>query len=229
MFEPNSQNMYSAHAKTGVEPTFFGKVMTFFALAILSSAAGVYITSYYFMEYFFTNPALIYIVSAVELVMIFTSRFWIEKRPLNRFLFVIFTFLTGATAAPLISIVANTPEGIGILTKALMATGLVFTATAIFGWTTHRDLSGMGGFLMIGLIGMLVTGIIGIFIPWSNATEMVYSGIGVLLFTGYTAYDFQKIKRYPEDRYIDAALKLYMDIFNLFLFILRLILASRRN
>ena len=104
-----------------------------------------------------------------------------------------------------------------------------FTATAVFGWTTKIDLTGMRGFLIIGLLGMIITGIVGIFIPWSNTTEMVYSGIGVLLFIGYTAYDFQKIKHYPEDRYIDAALSLYLDIFNLFMFILRLILSSRRD
>jgi hypothetical protein len=133
------------------------------------------------------------------------------------------------TAAPLIGILANTPEGVTILTKALLATGFMFTATAAVGWTTKVDLSGMRGFLMIGLIGMIITGLIGIFIPWSNTMEMVYSGVGVLLFTGFIAYDFQKIKKYPEDRYIDAALVLYLDIFNLFMYILRLILSISRR
>ncbi|MBI5754495.1 Bax inhibitor-1/YccA family protein, partial [Candidatus Peregrinibacteria bacterium] len=215
--------------KTGIEPTFFGKVMTFFALAILSSAAGVFITSQYWMEYFYQQPALMYVAFIVELAIVFTSRLWSTKIPLNRFMFVLFTFITGVTVAPLISIVAHTPEGMDILSKALLATGLMFTATAIFGWTTKIDLSGLRGFLMIGLIGMIVVGLIGIFMPWSNTAEMIYSGIGVLLFTGFIAYDFQKIKQYPEDRYIDAALALYLDIFNLFMYILRLILASRRR
>ncbi len=216
-------------ARGNFEPTFFGRVMSFFALAILSSAAGVYITSTYWIEYFYQQPALIYVAMIAELALVFTSRMWSTKIPLNRFLFVLFTFLSGMTAAPLIAILANTPEGVGILSKALLATGLMFSATAIFGWTTRIDLSGMRGFLFIGLIGMIVTGLIGIFIPWSNTAEMVYSGIGVLLFTGFIAYDFQKIKQYPEDRYIDAALNLYLDMFNLFLYILRLIMSSRRN
>ena len=165
----------------------------------------------------------------VELVLIFTSRSWSTKVPLNRFLFVLFTFITGVTIAPLLGIVAQSPGGVDILTKALLATGLMFTATAAFGWTTKMDLSGMRGFLMIALIGMIVVGVIGIFIPWSNTMEMVYSGVGVLIFSGFIVYDFQKIKQYPEDRYIDAALNIYLDIFNLFLYILRLIMASRRN
>ncbi|MBP9770985.1 Bax inhibitor-1/YccA family protein [Candidatus Gracilibacteria bacterium] len=226
MFENNN---HISSVKTGIEPTFFGKVMTFFALAILSSAAGMYITTTYWMDYFYQQPALIYVVMIVELAIVLTARMWSTKIPLNRFLFVFFTFITGVTAAPLIGVLANTPEGVGILTKALLATGIMFTATAAFGWTTKIDLSGMRGFLMIGLIGMIVVGLVGIFIPWSNTTEMIYSGIGVLLFTGFISYDFQKIKQYPEDRYIDAALVLYLDIFNLFMYILRLILSMNRR
>lgn len=226
MFENNN---HLSSVRTGIEPTFFGKVMTFFALAILSSAAGMYVTTTYWMDYFYQQPALIYVVMIVELAIVFTSRMWSTKIPLNRFLFVLFTFITGVTAAPLIGVLAHTPEGVGILTKALLATGLMFTATAAFGWTTKIDLSGLRGFLMIGLIGMIVVGLIGIFIPWSNTSEMIYSGVGVLLFTGFISYDFQKIKQYPEDRYIDAALILYLDIFNLFMYILRLILSMNRR
>jgi len=226
MFD-NNQHIYSV--KTGMAPTFFGKVMTFFALAILSSAAGVYITNAYLMDYFIQQPGLIFLIMILELAIVFTARIWSSKVPLNRFIFVLFTFITGMTAAPLIGVLAHTPEGVSILTKALMATGLMFTATAAFGWTTKMDLSGLRGFLMIGLIGMIIVGLIGIFIPWGNSMEMIYSGVGVLLFTGFIAYDFQKIKRFPEDRYIDAALMLYLDIFNLFMYIIRLILSLNRR
>lgn len=219
--------MYTATAKTGIEPTFFAKVMTFFALAVFSSAAGAYITSTYFIEYFVRMPALMWIFFIVELVMIFTSRMWSQRSPLNKLMFAAFTFITGITIAPLIAVLLATPEGVGILSKALTATALMFTATGLIGWTTKLDLSGLRGFLMIGLIGLIIVGILGFFIPWSSTAEMVYSGIGILLFSGFVTYDFQKIKHYPEDRYIDAALNLYLDIFNLFLFILRFISASR--
>jgi FtsH-binding integral membrane protein len=56
---------------------------------------------------------------------------------------------------------------------------------------------------------------------------MIFSGFGVLVFSGFAMYDFQRIKSFPEDRYIDAALHLYLDIFNLFIFVLRLILSQR--
>jgi len=223
--DPSQKPQETAYKKVGIEPTFFGKVMTFFALAIFVSIAGMYTTMTYFMDFFMSFPWMMYVLFAVELGIIFTSRKWSKKRPLNRFLFAAFAFITGITIAPLIVLVMATPGGVGMLTKALLATGFMFTATALLGWTTKWDLSGLRGFLVMGLVGMIVISIIGIFLPWGNTFELVFSGAGILLFSGFTMYDFQKIKKFPEDRYIDAALMLYLDIFNLFIFILRFILA----
>jgi len=221
--------MYTASAKTGIQPTFFGKVMTFFALAVFMSAVGTYVTMTYWIKYFIEAPALIFVVFVVELAIVLTSRLWSTRKPLNRILFALFAFITGMTLAPIIAVLAESPAGAAILYKALGATGLMFTATAIFGWTTKFNLSGLRGFLLMSLIGMIIVGVIGIFIPWGRGFEIVYAGIGVILFSGYTMYDFQKIKNYPEDRYIDAALNLYLDIFNMFLYILRLIMALNRR
>lgn len=223
--EHNAQDL--SRAKIGIEPTFFGKVMSFFALAVFASAAGAYFTMKYFMGYFIAQPALMWAFFIAELALIFTSRMWSQKIPLNRFLFALFALITGVTIAPLLGVMAASPGGIAIISKALLTTGLMFTAAALFGWTTRIDLSGMRGFLIIGLFGMIIVGVLGLFMPWGSQMEMVYSGIGVLLFAGFTVYDFQKIKHYPEDRYIDAALNLYLDIFNLFLYILRFMSNNR--
>ena len=226
MFE-NNNNMYSSKMKTGIEPTFYGKVMIFFAFAIFMSALGTYVTGTYFMEYFVNAPVLMYLFFAIELAIVFTSRAWSTKIPLNRFLFAIFAFITGVTIAPLVYIVAASTGGLAILTKALVATGFMFSASALFGATTDLDLSGMRGLLLTTLIGLIVVGVLGFFFPWGNTMELVYSGIGMLLFSAFTAFNVQGLKRYPEDRYIDAALSLYLDIFNLFIFILRFMIASR--
>lgn len=223
MQDPN----YNPAIRAGFQPTFFGKVMLFFGLAVFASAAGVFVVNQYFLNYFVQNPALMWIFFIIELAIIFTAKKWSTKIPLNRFIFAAFAFITGITAAPLLGVVASSPGGVAILSQALLATGFMFTATALIGWTTKMDLSGMRGFLLAGLIGLIVVGLIGAFTTWSSTTEMIYSGIGVLIFSGFIAYDFQKLKHYPEDRYIDAALNLYLDIFNLFMFIVRFILASR--
>lgn len=207
--------------------TFFGKVMSFFALAIAASLVGTYVTFNYWLVYFMLKPWLMWVLFGAEIAIIFTSRMWSQKSPLNKLMFAAFAFITGMTIAPLIAIVVSSYGGVMILMKALLATILTFTAAAIFGWTTKFNLSGMRGFLMIGLIGLIITGVLGIFFPWGGTMEIVYSAGGVLLFTGFIMYDFQKLKKFPENMYIEAALSLYLDIFNLFLFILRLMMVNR--
>lgn len=224
MENSNNQNMYNPSVSTGVQTTFFGKVMGFFALAIAASALGVYVSNQYLTEFLFTNSWSLYVVWGLELVLIFTSRSWSTKTPLNRVLFFAFAFLTGISLSPIL-LYASLVAGPAIITKALAATALSFVAAAVLGHTTSMDLSKLRGFLFIGLIGLIIVGILGIFFPWNNDFELVFSGFGVLLFTGYTMYDFQKIKNYPENRYVDAALRIYLDIFNLFIFILRLLIA----
>ena len=220
----------SPHAETmgkNYSMTFFGKVISFFALAIAMSLIGTYVSFNYFLGYFFMKPWLMYVLFAVELIIVFTSRMWSQRRPFDKIMFSLFAFITGVTIAPLIALVAASYGGVIIIMKALLATILTFSAAAIFGWTTKLNLSGMRGFLVVGLVGLIITGILGIFFPWGNTMEIIYSGIGVLLFTGFIMYDFQRLKRYPENMYVEAALALYLDIFNLFLFILRLMMANR--
>lgn len=224
-----NKSPYTAYSSAKISPTFFGKVMLFFTVAIISSIAGIFVAINFLFSYFTSAPWIMFAFFAAELVLVFTSRIWSTRAPLNRFLFALFTFISGITIAPLIAIVAASPAGLVILAKALIITAFVFTAVGIVGYTTKMDLSGMRMFLFIALIGMIITGVIGIFLPWSNTFEMFYAGIGVLLFAGFTAYDFQKIKMYPEDRYIDAALNLYLDIFNLFIYVLRLLMSLNRR
>jgi FtsH-binding integral membrane protein len=219
----------SAVATANFAPTFMSKVFFFFGLAIAVSALGAYVGLNYFASYFVATPALTYGLIIVELILIFTSGFWSKKAPLSYILFSAFALCTGLTLVPILAYLTLTAGGVAILIKAFTATALMFGACAIFGHTTHYNLQGMRGFLIMGLFGMIIVSVIGIFVPWSNTFEMVFSGIGVILFSAYTMYDIQKLKHYPENAYIDAAIRLYLDIFNLFLFILRLIMSFDRS
>jgi len=114
-------------------------------------------------------------------------------------------------------------------------TASMFLATSLFGYTTKRDLSGMGSFLFMGLIGLLIAMLVNIFLQ-SSAVAFAISAIGVLLFTGLTAYDTQKIKEMYVDgdgqeiarkKSIMGALTLYLDFINLFIFLLQF-LGNRR-
>ncbi|MFA5829493.1 MAG: Bax inhibitor-1/YccA family protein [Candidatus Gracilibacteria bacterium] len=209
--------------------SFMSKVIFAFGMALMISAAGAYVGFNNFSQFFVENPATIWICLAVELILVFTSRLWSTKHPINYLLFALFAFVTGVTIAPLLMSVIMEFGGPGIIYKALLSTTLAFTAIAAIGLTTHRDFSGLRGFLWIALTGMIIVSIVGIFIPWSNNFEMIFSGFGIVVFAGFTMYDIQRLKTYPPDRYIDAALQLYLDIFNLFIYILRLLSSRSRN
>jgi FtsH-binding integral membrane protein len=100
---------------------------------------------------------------------------------------------------------------------------------SIYGYTTKRDLTKFGSFLMMGLIGIIIASVVNIFMK-STMMEFVISCIGVLVFVGLTAYDTQKIKsmyystsaEMATKTAIMGALTLYLDFINLFLMLLRL-------
>ena len=115
------------------------------------------------------------------------------------------------------------------ITHVFLITAATFGAMSLYGYTTRRDLTGMGSFLFMGLIGLLIASVIGLFFH-STPFQMALSVIGVLLFTGFTAYDTQAIKAMyyaggsglMEHAAIRGALRLYLDFINLFLSFLRL-------
>lgn len=221
--------MYTEQTATQpLQASFYSQVMMYFGLAILSSAFGTYIGFTYIAQMIFATPALMWVIIAVELALVLTSRWWSTKRPINYFLFALFTFITGVTIVPLLASIIYTYGGPDLIIKALVATTLMFGGTAIFGWVTKMDLSGMRGFLTLSIIGMIIVAVVGIFVPWSSTFEMIFAGFGIIIFSAYTMYDIQKLKTHPQDRALDAALNLYLDIFNLFIYILRLLSASRR-
>lgn len=209
--------------------TFTSKVLSLFGFALLISGVGVYAGMHYGAQIFYTNPLSMLLCFAVELGLIFTSRYWSKIEPLNYFLFAVFTFISGVTVVPLLLSFAAEFKGFGLIYSALFATTATFGAAALFGYTTQRSLAGLSGFLFMSLIGLLVVGIGGIFFPWGNTMEMIVSGFGVLVFAGYAAVDINRLRDYPEDEYIQAAMHLYLDFFNLFIYILRLTGAVSRN
>ncbi len=114
--------------------------------------------------------------------------------------------------------------------QVFFATAAAFGGLSLWGYTTKRDLSAMGTFLIMGLVGLIVASVINLFLQ-SSAMQLVISGIGVLLFAGLTAYDTQKIKSmyfqvqgtsFMGKSVVMGALTLYLDFINMFLFLLRL-------
>ena len=116
------------------------------------------------------------------------------------------------------------------IARVFFITAAMFGAMSLYGYTTKRDLTAMGSFLMMGLIGIIIAMVVNMFLQ-SSALEFGISVLGVLIFVGLTAYDTQKIKEmYLEldsseiagKKAIMGALTLYLDFINLFLMLLRL-------
>ena len=139
-------------------------------------------------------------------------------------LFAIYSALNGVTLSAILLV--YTGESV---TMTFVVTAGMFGALALFGSTTKRSLAGAGQFFMMGLVGLILASLIGIF--WHNdALQFLISACGVIVFTGLTAYDAQKLKAMalaaegPQvgSYAISGALALYLDFVNLFLMILRL-------
>jgi len=119
------------------------------------------------------------------------------------------------------------------ITQVFLITAIAFAGLSLYGYTTKKDLSAMGTFLMMGVIGLIVASVVNIFLG-SPAITFAISAIGVLIFAGLTAYDTQKIKNtylqmaHTGDQEwlgkaaIMGALSLYLDFINMFLFLLQL-------
>ena len=118
------------------------------------------------------------------------------------------------------------------IAQTFLVTSIAFAGLSLYGYTTKKDLSGMGTFLMMGLIGLIVASVVNIFLA-SSALAFAVSVIGVLIFAGLTAYDTQSIKNtylqhaqagdqdWLGKSAIMGALSLYLDFINMFMFLLQ--------
>ena len=138
--------------------------------------------------------------------------FWVYATLMGLSLSTIFLIYTGSSIA-----------------QTFFATAAAFAGLSLWGYTTKRDLSAFGTFLVMGVVGLIIAMIINMFMQ-STAMDLAISAIGVLLFAGLTAYDTQKIKSmyfavagtdFQGKAVVMGALTLYLDFINLFLFLLR--------
>lgn len=145
-------------------------------------------------------------------------------------LFIAYAALTGVT----LSVLVLAYTGASIATTFVVTAGM-FGALALYGTTTSRSLAGAGQFFFMGLIGLILASIVGMF--WqSPALQFLITIVGVIVFTGLTAWDAQRLKQMaaalPDGQVgsyaIVGALSLYLDFINLFIFMLRL-LGGRRD
>ena len=173
------------------------------------------------------NSALMWVIMLAPLGVVFYMSFGIKKMSAAKAqgTFWVFAALMGASLSSIFLIYTGAS-----ITRVFFITAGTFGAMSIYGYTTKKDLTKLGSFLMMGLFGIIIASIVNIFMK-STMMYYVISIIGVLVFVGLTAYDTQKIKNMylvsdsgemMGKKAVMGALTLYLDFINLFIMLLRL-------
>ena len=175
----------------------------------------------------FVSP-MKWVIILAPLALIFGLSFGIERlRPaISQFLFWTYAALIGVSLGSVFMIYTHTS-----VVRVFFITAASFGALSLWGYTTQRDLTGMGSFLVMGLFGIIIAGLVNIFLA-SSALQWVISVVGVLVFSGLTASDTQRLKNEyiygamdgdtGERTAIMGALSLYLNFINLFTLLLQL-------
>ncbi len=202
------------------------KIYNYMASGILLTGVIALLTARSGLAATFASGPLMWIVALSPLAIVFAMSFGANKfsQGTLQLLFWGFAALMGLSLSTIFLV--YTGESIA---ATFFATAGAFAGLSLFGYTTKKDLSGMGTFLIMGLIGLLIAMVINIFLQ-SSTLALAVSFLGVLIFAGLTAYDTQRLKReydylrgteFAGKAVIMGALSLYLDFINMFLFLLR--------
>jgi hypothetical protein len=230
-------HMNSIYGLMGVAMLVTGAVAWVFGQDLLRAYTGVQpaIIPIGVLQTLFSSP-MVYVIMFAPLAVVFLFGAMVNRMNTGaaQAVFWAFAALMGLS----ISTIFVRFTGISIA-QTFFATAVAFLGLSLYGYTTRRDLSGMGSFLLMGLIGLIVASLINLFLQ-SDALSFAVSLIGVLLFAGLTAYDTQRLKseyvmiaqqggtaRMLSASAISGALSLYLNFLNMFMFLLQFMGQSR--
>ncbi|HEX2617175.1 MAG TPA: Bax inhibitor-1/YccA family protein [Flavobacteriales bacterium] len=238
---PAGQQPFVQVADADTTRAFLARVFTYMGLAMVISG----VMAWWFghdmgMLSYLRNPEtgkqtiLGWVVLLSPLALVFVMGGMVNRLSGTAMLgvFILYSALTGMSLSYIfLAYTASSIANIFFITAAL------FGVMAFLGYTTKTDLTKLGSILMIGLIGIVIAGVVNMFLR-SSAMGYVISMISVVIFTGLTAYDMQKLKgmagyvvngtEIAQKMALMGALSLYLDFLNLFLALLRLF-GNRRN
>jgi len=204
-------------------------------VALLTARSGLAIQ--------FAQGPLMWLVALSPLAIVFAMSFGRNKFSTGTLqaMFWGFAVLMGLSLSTIFLIYTGSS-----IAATFFATAGAFAGLSLFGYTTKKDISAWGSFLIMGVIGLIIASLLNAFLIGSPGLELAISALGVLIFAGLTAYDTQRLKHeylainqakvtnpamaaaYPMGKLqIMGALSLYLDFINMFLFLLRFMGAAR--
>lgn len=173
----------------------------------------------------YTLLGFIVLFAPLGLVFFLSARIYAMQASTAQALFWVYSALMGLSLSSIFLLYTGDS-----IARVFFITAGSFAGLSLYGYTTRRDLTGVGSFMMMGLIGIIIAGIVNIFVQ-STMMQFVISVVGVIVFAGLTAYDTQQIKEiyFANDdseavtkKSVMGALRLYLDFLNLFLMLLQL-------
>ena len=204
------------------------------ASGLLITFAMAYITATTPLIYLVDSLYLVLTIAELALVFVLSSRVQNMSVDAARATFFGYALLNGMVLSYYFIVFS-----VGTLVMAFLATAVYFGLMAVYGTTTHKDLTGWGPRLMMGLVALIVTSLIGMLFGFGFGGSVLYCGIGLVLFMLLTAYDTQKLQQMyayyagdpelAEKASIYGALTLYLDFINIFLYVVRLLGNNRRR
>jgi FtsH-binding integral membrane protein len=215
-----------------VEQRFMSAVYRWMTLGLFVTAGVAYgvANSEAALRLIIGNRAVLFGLIIAELALVFGLSAAVHRlsAAVAGGLFLLYSALNGATLSFVLLVYTGSS-----VASALAITGGTFAAMSVYGTVTKKDLSSWGSFLFMGLIGVIIAGIVNIFLR-SDMMGFIISCASVVIFTGLTAYDTQKLRAIAASGAgvaalpITGALMLYLDFINLFLALLRLF-GNRRD
>jgi len=195
-----------------------------FSAAVTDAGGSLQLTA--FGHAIFQSP-LMWVLVLAPLGLVFALSFGINRLSAGTALMLFFVYagLLGLSLASIFLVYTGAS-----ITRVFFISAATFGAMSLYGYTTQRDLTGIGSFMFMGLIGIVIASLVNIFLK-STGLDWAISIIGVIVFIGLTAYDTQRIKEMYDvnddgtisgRKAVMGALSLYLDFINLFLMLLRL-------
>ena len=228
---PRTQPTYAGHLTDaqidqGLR-SYMLKVYNYMASGLVLTGIVAYLVAHTGLFQAIYGSGLGFIVMLAPLGIVFFMGFKIEKMKVStaQALFWAFSALMGVSLSYIFIVYTSTS-----IMRVFFITAATFGAMSLYGYTTKRSLANWGSFLFMGLIGVIIAMVVNIFLQ-SSMMHFVISVIGVIVFTGLTAYDTQRIKAvYAESdgqavmtkKAVMGALSLYLDFINLFIMLLHL-------
>ncbi|CAN9508035.1 unnamed protein product [Ophioblennius macclurei] len=215
-----------ATASVQIRMDFLRKVYSLLSLQIILTTAtsALFMFSQTIKEFIHNSPAVVLVLALLSLVVLLALAVYRHQHPVNLYLLLTFTLLESVSVATTLTFYEYST-----VLQALLLTFTVFAGLTVYTFQSKRDFSKMGAGLFAFLWILVMAGFMRFFFH-SDSADLLFSGAGALVFCGFIIYDTHLLmKQLSPEEHILASINLYLDIVNLFLYVLRILNSLKKH